>query len=120
MTTRPRLFVFAAIILALSVLPFAGTLDDFADEPRTDTMIETIGIYRTINSGVSVLQSPDVGVEIRLSASLGPGETLDPSNDAAERLCGRPVWAIGSLFLQQIVLEAAASSVFKWPFGGAG
>ena len=44
------------------------------------------------------------------------GELLDPVNDAVERLSSAIVWAIGSLLLQRIVLEIAASPVFKWGF----
>ena len=39
---------------------------------------------------------------------------LDPVNDAVERLSSIVVWAVGSLFLQRILLEIAASPAFKW------
>ena len=120
MNTRPRLLVFATIILALSALSFHGALDRFASVRVKDTTIETVGIYaitRAINAGVSVLQSGEVSVGV---ASVNPGEILDPLNDASERLSGILVWAIGSLFLQQILLEVATSPVFKWLFAGVG
>ena len=120
MNTRPGLVVFAVIIMALSALSFHGALDRFAGERVKETTIETVGIYavtRVINSGVSVLQSAEVGPVV---ASINPGEILDPLNDAVERLSGVLVWAIGSLFLQQIVLEVAAGSVFRWLFAGVG
>ena len=123
MNTRPGLVVFAVIILALSALSFHGALDRFARERVTRTTTETVGIYvvtRAINAGVSVLQSADVGVKIVASASFHPGQILDPLNDATERLSGVLVWAIGSLFLQQIVLEVAAGSVFRWLVAGVG
>ena len=119
MNTRPGLVVFAVIILALSALSFHGALDRFARERVKETTIETVGIYavaRVLNSGVSVLQSAEVGVGLQVN----PGEILDPLNDATERLSGILVWAIGSLFLQQIVLEVAAGSVFRWLFAGVG
>ena len=87
MNTRPGLVVFAAIIMALSALSFHGALDRFARERVKETTIETIGIYavaRVINSGVSVLQSAEVGVGLQVN----PGEILDPLNDATERLSG--------------------------------
>ena len=123
MNSRPRLVVFVIMIVALSALSFHGALDSFAKERVKDTTIETIGIYvvaRAINAGVSMLQSVDVGVEIVGSVSINPGEILDPLNDAVERLSGIAVWAIGSLFLQQIVLDVAVSPVFKWLFGAVG
>ena len=118
--TRPGLLVFATIILALSALSFHGALDRFAAVRVKDTTIETIGIYaitKAINAGVSVLQSAEVGVGV---ASVNPGEILDPLNDASERLSGILVWAIGSLFMQQILLEVTASPAFKWLFAGVG
>ena len=123
MKTRYGLVVFAAMILALSALSFHSTLDRFARERVKDTMVETIGMYavtKAINAGVSVLQSADVGVQLGASASIKPGEILDPLNDATERLSGILVWAIGSLFLQQIILEVAAGPIFKWLFAGVG
>ena len=118
MNTRPGLVVFAVVILALCALSFNGALDRFARERVKDTTTETIAIYavaRAINAGVSVLQSAQVGVVV---GKINLGEVLDPLNDAVERLSGMAVWAIGSLFLQQIVLDVFASPVFKWLFGG--
>lgn len=123
MNSRPRLVVFVIMIVALTALSFHGALDSFAKERVKNTTIETIGIYavaRAINAGVSMLQSAEVGVEIVGSLSVNPGEILDPLNDAIERLSGIAVWAIGSLFLQQIVLDVAVSPVFKWLFGAVG
>ena len=120
MNTRPVLVLFVTMILVLSALSFHCALDRFASEQVKDTTIETVGIYavtRIINAGVSVLQSAEVGPVL---ASINPGEILDPLNDAVERLSGILVWAIGSLFLQQIVLEVAAGPVFKWLFAGVG
>lgn len=120
MNSRFRLITFAASILALSVLSFHGVLDHYAREKVTDTTTETVGIYavsKAINAGVSVLQTSQVGAIV---AQIQLGQLLDPLNDAVERLSGVVVWAIGSLFLQQIILDVAASQVFKWAFLVAG
>ena len=120
MNSHPRLVVFVIMIVALSALSFHGALDRFASERVEATTIETVGIYvvaKGINAAVSVIQSAEFSPVV---ASVKPGEILDPLNDAIERLSGIAVWAIGSLFLQQIVLEVAASSVFKWLFGAVG
>ena len=120
MNTRSGLVVAAVIILALTALSFHGALDRFAGERVKETTKETVGIYvvaKAINAGVSVLQSADVSAVV---ASISPGEILDPLNDAVERLSGVVIWAIGSLFLQQIVLEVAGGPVFRWLFAGVG
>ena len=80
------------------------------DEDGAHAVVPLLGA-KIINAGVSVLQSAEVGPVV---ASINPDEILDPLNDAVERLSGILVWAIGSLFLQQIVLEVAAGPVFKW------
>ena len=119
--SRYRLLALSIMVLALFVLSFHGSMDDFANERVVQTTRESVGIYavsRTINAGVSVLQTSQV--KVPLLASLQLGEVLDPINDGIERLSTTVVWAIGSLFVQRIVLEVASSMIFKWIFLGSG
>jgi len=107
--------ILAAFTLALIALSSFGVLDKLAKLYVKETTEESIKIFalsKSINAGISVLQSSQV--KIPFVASIQVGEALDPINDAVERLSSAMVWAIGSLFLQQIVLEVASSSVFKW------
>lgn len=119
--TRYKAMILTAIALALTVLSSHGGLDNFAQENVAETITESIGIYATsrgLNATISMFQSSQV--KLPFVASVQVGEMLDPINDAVERLSSVIVWAIGSLFLQRIVLEVAASSVFKWSFFTAG
>ncbi len=119
--TRYRTSILAAVVLALTTLSLHGGLDNVAQENVAETTKESMGLYvisRSINAGVSTLQSSQV--KVPFLASIQIGELLDPVNDAVERLSSAMVWAIGSLFLQRIVLEVAESSVFKWSFFAAG
>ena len=112
------LSVFAAALVALS---FHGALDDFAREQLADTTAQSVGIYaaaRVINGAVSVLQTSQVNVPLLASSQVG--QFLDPVNDAVERLSSALAWAIGSLLLQRIVLEAASGPAFKWAFFAIG
>ena len=114
---RYRAMILAAVMVALVALSFHGALDDFAHEQVADTTTQSIGIYATarlINAGVSALQTSEL--KVPFLASIRVGELLDPVNDVIERLSSIMVWAIGSLFLQRIVLEIASSPVFKWSF----
>ena len=114
---RWRAMIFAAFVFALLALSFHGALDDFAREQVDATTTESIGIYalaRGINAAISLLQTSEV--KAPFLASIQIGALLDPVNDAVERLSSAMVWAIGSLFLQRIVLEIAASPLFKWTF----
>ena len=86
--------ILAAFLLVLTALSLYGALDRFADDRLADTTTESIGIYalsRTINAGISMLQSSQFGIGI---ASVQFGELLDPLNDAVERLSSMMVWAI--------------------------
>ena len=115
--THYRAIIFTAVVLALITLSFHGGLDNFAQERVKKTTDESMGLYlvsRSINAGISTLQSSQV--KVPFLASIQIGELLDPVNDAVERLSSVMVWATGSLFLQRIVLEVAEISVFKWIF----
>ena len=110
-----RAIIIGAVALALIAVSFQGGLDRFAQEQVAETTNESIGIYvvsRAINALVSVLQTSQVNVPLLASAQVG--QMLDPVNDAVERLSSIVVWAVGSLFVQRIVLEVVASPVFKW------
>ena len=110
-----RAIIFSAVALILTAFSFHGALDDFAHAQVVETTNESVGIYvisRAINALVSVLQTSQFNVPFLASAQVG--EMLDPVNDAVERLSSIVVWAVGSLFLQRILLEIAASAAFKW------
>lgn len=116
--TRVSLYrgiIIGVAALALIAVSFHGELDRFAQREVADTTNESIGIYvvsRAINALVSVLQTSEIKVPLLASAEVG--QMLDPVNDAVERLSSILVWAVGSLFVQRILLEVAASPVFKW------
>lgn len=115
--TRSKTTILAAFVLILIVLSSFGALDKLAKnwvEETTEESIKIFALSKSINAGISVLQSSQV--RIPFLASIQVGEALDPINDAVERLSSVMVWATGSLFLQQIVLEVASSSIFKLVF----
>ncbi len=119
--THYRAIILAGIVPVLIYLSFDGGLDNFAQErvtETTDKSMKLYGVSRGINAVISTLQSSQVKVPFLVSIQIG--EVLDPVNDAVERLSSAMVWAIGSLFLQRIVLEVAASPVFKGSFLVAG
>ena len=110
-----RAIIIGAVALVLIAVSFHGGLDRFTRGEVDDTTSQSIGIYfvsRTVNGLVSVLQTSQVKVPLLASAEVG--QMLDPVNDAVERLSSSLVWAVGSLFVQRILLEIAASFAFKW------
>ncbi len=115
MTLSFRAVLFTVSIVALIVLSFHGTFDQFASDQVDKTTVESVGLYalsRLINAGISVLQTAGINAIVNVEI----GQILDPINDAIERLSTALVWAIGSLFLQGIILKIAASELFKWVF----
>lgn len=110
-----RAIIIGAVALVLIAVSFHGELDRFTRGEVDDTTSQSIGIYfvsRTVNGLVSVLQTSQVKVPLLASAEVG--QMLDPVNDAVERLSSGLVWAVGSLFVQRILLEITASFAFKW------
>ena len=113
--SRYRAVIIGCVALMLIAVSFHGGLDGFAQKEVADTTNQSIGIYvvsRAINGLVSVLQTSQINLPLLASAEVG--QMLDPVNDAIERLSSSLVWAVGSLFVQRILLEVAASPVFKW------
>ena len=109
-----RAIIIGAVAMAVIAVSFHGGLDEFAQGEISDTMNESMGIFvvsRAINGGVSVFQTSQINLP--LIASVEIGQMLDPVNDAVERLSSILVWAIGSLFVQRILLEVAAGPVFR-------
>ena len=103
---RLKVMIFAIFAVALLALSFHGTLDDFANKQLTATTNESIGILAVAgatNAAISAFQTSQL--KVPFLASIEVGQLLDPVNDAVERLSSVMVWAIGSLFLQRILLE---------------
>ena len=87
-----RAMIVGAVSLVLIAVSFDGGLDEFAQEQVAETTNESIGIYvvsRAINAVVSVLQTSQVNVPLRVSAQAG--QMLDPVNDAWTIAGLRPV-----------------------------
>ena len=78
--THYRAMILAAVVLVLTTLSFHGGLDNFAQERVKKTTDESMGLYlvsRSINAGISTLQSSQV---VPFLASIQIGELLDPVN----------------------------------------
>ena len=113
---RYRAIFFSAVAVALAILSFHGALDDLAFSKLAElkkTSIALLVVSKGINAIVSVLQSFELGAII---SSVQIGQVLDPIDDAAERLSAALMWAIGSLFLQEILLKIVSGWMLKWGF----
>lgn len=114
---RNRAIIFSLLAVALAVLSFHGALDNLAFSKLAELKSESFELLLIsggINAAVSVLQTIEFKIPFISSAQIG--QVLDPINDAAERLTVGLLWAIGSLFLQEILLKIASGWAFKWGF----
>ena len=109
----------AALLLGLFL--FTGAPDEFARQQLNETRNQTATLLAAavgVDAGISLLQSMELSVELGAGISGHPGELLDPVNDALERLSWILIWALGSLTLQQLVLDGVSSGIFNWIFLG--
>lgn len=94
------------LIIAISWMGFIDSQSAAHIDSALKQALVTYGVARGVNAVVSVLQT------IHLFG-LGVGEVLDPINDLVERFSSVMELAIGSLFLQKILLEITSSLFFK-------
>ena len=116
---QTKFLVFGVLILALSALSFFETIDQLAHKNVSETTLETIGILAilaAIDASISVLQSLEIGGGVGVELNIELGQALDPLNTMVEHLSKVVAWAIGSLFLQQAVLQIVANDFFKFVF----
>jgi hypothetical protein len=95
------------IVIAVSWLGFIDSQSAAYIDSALKQALVTYGVARGVNAVVSVLQT------IHLFG-LGVGEVLDPINDLVERFSSVMELAIGSLFIQKILLEITSSLFFKF------
>jgi hypothetical protein len=95
------------LIIAISWMGFLDSQSAAYIDSALKQALVTYGIARGVNAVVSVLQSFHL-------FGLGVGEVLDPINDLVERFSSVMELAIGSLFIQKILLEITSSLFFKF------
>jgi hypothetical protein len=95
------------LIIAISWMGFIDSQSAAYIDSALKQALVTYGVARGVNAVVSVLQT------IHLFG-LGVGEVLDPINDLVERFSSAMELAIGSLFIQKILLEITSSLFFKF------
>jgi hypothetical protein len=106
--------------MVLVFVSWQGKADDYSKTYINDSLQGAVVAYagaRTLNAGISVLQSTDVGVGF---ASITIGQSLDPINDLIEDFSSLLKWAIGSLLIQKILLNLISDLGFNLLLSGAG
>lgn len=110
--SRYRLYI-ALFIMCCVAISWLGVIDQkstaYIDEALVQAGVAFAG-SKVLNALLATLQSFEVSVGI---ASLALGETLSPINDLVENYADLMKLAIGSLFIQKILLGIVSDSVFK-------
>lgn len=104
--------VLVAVIL-LVALAWVEVLDQRASAHMMNVMMESLaafGIAKVLNGAISVLQSVELSIGV---ASVTVGEALDPLNDLVEMYATLMKLSIGSLIIQNILLEIVSTLFFK-------
>ena len=101
------------LIIAISWMGFIDSQSAAHIDSALKQALVTYGVARGVNAVISVLQT------IHLFG-LGVGEVLDPINDLVERFSSVMELAIGSLFMQKILLEITSSLFFKFALSVSG
>lgn len=107
-----KAIVLLAVVL-LVTLAWVDLLDRQASGYMMDVMMESLaafGIAKVLNGAISVLQSVELSIGV---ASVTVGEALDPLNDLVEMYATLMKLSIGSLVIQNILLEIVSTLFFK-------
>ncbi|HLV17384.1 MAG TPA: hypothetical protein VKY70_07940 [Pseudomonas sp.] len=108
--SKAVVLVAVALLVALAWLDL---LDAQASRHTMGVMMESLaafGIARVLNGVISVLQSVQLSIGV---ASVTVGEALDPLNDLVEMYATLMKLSIGSLIIQNILLEIVSTLFFK-------
>lgn len=100
-------------VSALVALAWLDLLDERASGHMMGVMMEALtafGIAKVLNGAISVLQSVELSIGV---ASVTVGEVLDPLNDLVEMYATLMKLSIGSLVIQNLLMEIVSTLFFK-------
>jgi hypothetical protein len=115
-----KYWLIVTTVMILVFVSWQGKIDDYSQTYINDSLQGAVVAYagaRTLNAGISVLQSTDVGIGF---ASITVGQSLDPINDLIEDFSSLLKWAIGSLLIQKILLNLISDLGFNLLLSCAG
>lgn len=110
-----RLFFLLLLCLILShyILNHGEHVASFVHE-ASERALYSFAIARGINAVISVIQSAEVGFTLAVSATLEPGQILDPVNDLVERFSLVMLIASSALWIFRFLSELLFSDALLW------
>jgi tetrahydromethanopterin S-methyltransferase subunit G len=116
--SRSKRFITVVLVLLCVLVSWVGTIDDKTEEYVDSATLQALTAYagaRALNAGISLLQSGEIGGNIFIAdMSIHPFESLDPVNDMVEDYSTVMKYAIGSLMIQELLIEILSTDIFKW------
>ncbi|MEN3110974.1 hypothetical protein ACFONG_03860 [Uliginosibacterium paludis] len=115
--SRARMLALPIALIVLAViawLPLLDTLSAGYVDAGFKRSATTFAVARSLNAGISFLQSTTVNVSIPLlgsGGSIAPGELLDPLNDMVEDFSNIMLFITAAFALQKLLLVMGASSL---------
>lgn len=110
---KTSIAIILGLVIVISWMGFLDTQSAAYIDASLKQALVTYGVARGVNAVISMLQTVSL-------FGLGVGEMLDPLNDLVERFSSVMELAIGSLFVQKILLEITSSMFFKLALTASG
>lgn len=110
---RIRSIALAIFIVVASGVSFHGSQDQFIRGEVKSTTVETVGIFALVaglKGTVAVAQTTEIKIPM---VEISLGEILEPVADVLDVAFYLVIGAVGSLILQQVIVDFTASTVFK-------
>ena len=118
MKGRWRQWLVVGVVLALLVLAYEGTADNYGHQYTQQALkraLVTFAIARGLNAVISVAQGTEVSIQpAGVGVNFTPGQILDPLNDLIEWFSWVMLMAATSLGIQELLLTMLSARVFAW------
>ncbi len=113
--------VFSILCIVFVGFSLSESLDTKSSEQLDNALVRSLGAFavaRGLNGVVSVIQGTEVNVSpAGVGVTFAPGQLLDPVNDMVERFSWVMLMSSVSIGIQEIMLHAGKTTLFKVLFG---
>lgn len=114
--SRVRQWLAAVLVLICISVSSVGTIDSRTEGYIDGAIKQALFAYagaRTLNAGISFLQSAEFGGKFFVSASIQPFQLLDPVDDMVEDYATAMKYSIGSLMIQRLLVKILSTDYLK-------
>ncbi|WP_404296931.1 hypothetical protein [Halomonas sp.] len=112
---KRKLAIVIAVIFVV-LISWTGIIDTLSKDYVNASTVQALAAYaiaRIINAAVSLASSITIGASLGFEFNVQPFQILDPINDLVEQYSSVMKFAISSLVIQKILVEAVSTFIFK-------